>query len=317
MRSVIAFDIGGTKMAAAVVASDGTVLSSGRVATPVTDDGELIYRTLVTLGQDVIGYAGHAPAVAGAGCAGPMRYPEGIVSPLNAPGWREFPLKERLSATFHLPCIVDNDAKTVAVGEHWLGAGRGVTDLLGMVVSTGVGGGVIADGRLVHGARGNAGHIGHVVVWSDGPRCVCGARGCVEAIASGAALARRLRWAQDEGRSTDLPYGASAALIADAARAGDALAMELFRQAGEAVGRGIASSAALLDLQLIAIGGSVALKAWDLLGPPLEEELRRSARLFFTRDVRVVQAELGDAAGLLGAAALAFDLLGERRSVAR
>ncbi|MCA1645715.1 MAG: ROK family protein, partial [Chloroflexi bacterium] len=142
--------------------------------------------------------------------------------------------------------------------------------------------------------------------WPNGPLCGCGARGCVEAVASGSGLARRLTDALADGVNTSLRPGATAADIAAAARQGDALAAELFRTAGECVGRGIASAAALLDLELVVIGGSIALRAWDLLGPALETTLRTSARLDFTRTLRVALAELGDQAGLFGAAQLAF-----------
>jgi glucokinase len=178
--------------------------------------------------------------------------------------------------------------------------------MIGMVVSTGVGGGVILNGRLIHGFSGNAGHIGHVIVWPNGPLCGCGARGCVEGVSSGSGLARRLRVALDEGARTSLQRGASAEDIALAARAADPLAQELFRTAGEGVGRGIASAAAVLDLERVVIGGSIALKAWDLLGPPLLAEIERSACLDFTRGLRVYQAELGDEAGLYGAAQLGY-----------
>src|SRR5207244_1796400 len=246
----------------------------------------------------------------GVGCGGPMRYPEGAVSPLNIPAWRDFPLRERLARRFGTPCIVDNDAKALALGERWRGAGRGSNNMLGMVVSTGVGGGVILDGKLLHGHAGNAGHIGHIIVWPNGPLCGCGARGCVEGVASGSGLARRLAEALASGAMTSLAPGSTAVDIAAAARQGDALASELFRTAGEGVGRGIASAAALLDLELVVIGGSIALHAWDLLGPPLEATLRATAQLDFTRGLRVVHAELGDPAGLFGAARLAHQSAG-------
>ncbi len=304
-QHVLALDIGGTKLAAAVVAADGTITAGDRVAT-AAPDAEGLFAALERLCRGVLQAAAVPARAIGVGCGGPMRYPEGVVSPLNIPAWREFPLRARLVAAFGLPCVVDNDAKAMALGERWLGAGRGARNLLGMVVSTGVGGGAIVDGRLLHGEHGNAGHIGHVVVWPGGPRCGCGARGCVEAIASGTALARRIAAAQANGLARALPIGATAADAAAAARAGDAFAQRLFRDAGEAVGRGIASTAALLDLERVVLGGSIAVNAWDLLGPPLEAEVRRSARLDFTRGVRVCRAALGDAAGLVGAAALAL-----------
>jgi glucokinase len=297
-------------MAAALIDHDGSMLISERIATPRSDDADVLFAALEQVCRRLMASAGARVEAIGVGCGGPMQYPAGIVSPLNIPAWRDFPLRDRLIAAFGLPCCVDNDAKALAVGERWRGAGHGSDNMLGMVVSTGVGGGIILDGRLLHGFRGNAGHVGHVVVWPEGPACGCGGRGCVEAVASGTGLRRRLLEALASGTATCLDSSAAAADIAVAARAGDALAAELFRTAGDAVGRGIASAAALLDLELVVIGGSIALHAWDLLGPPLDVELRLRARLDFTRDVRVVQAELGDQAGLLGAAALGLSMVG-------
>jgi glucokinase len=242
----------------------------------------------------------------GCGCGGPQRWPEGVVSPLHIPLWRDFPLRARLEARFGVPAVVDNDAKAMALGEWWRGAGRGARHLLGMVVSTGVGGGIVVGGRVLDGAHGHAGHIGHVNVWPDGPRCACGAQGCLTAVASGSGIAARIRAARAEGTATALPPGATARDAAEAARRGDAFARSLFTDAGQALGRAIASAAALLDLDLVVIGGGVALGAWDLLGPHLVEELRVRSRIAFARDLRVARAALGDDAGLYGAAALAL-----------
>jgi glucokinase len=306
---VLAIDIGGTKMACGLISSDGELLASERFATAESLDPEALFAPLEVACRRLVAQSPHPPRAIGVGCGGPMRYPEGIVSPLNIHGWREFPLRQRLEQGFNLPTIVDNDAKALAVGERWRGAGHGSNNMLGMVVSTGVGGGVILDGQLLHGESGNAGHIGHIIVWPNGPPCGCGAHGCVEGVASGSGLARRLGAAQQEGQPTSLPRDATAADIAAAAREGDALAKFLFRTAGEAVGRGIASATALLDLERVVIGGSIALLAWDLLGPPLGAELHASAQLDFTRNLKVVHAELGDRAGLFGAAQLGLSLL--------
>ena len=295
-------------MAAAVVDLDGQVLASDRISTARSPDAEVLFGGLRSLCERLLA-SGLGVAAIGVGCGGPMLYPRGVVSPLNIPGWRGFPLRERLGAALNLPCVVDNDAKALALGERWRGAGQGSDNMLGMVVSTGVGGGIILDGRLLDGLGGNAGHIGHIIVWPNGPLCGCGARGCVEGVASGTGLARRLNTALADGRSTSLQPHANAEEIAVAARAGDGLAQELYRTAGEGVGRGIASAAALLDLDRVVIGGSIALHAWDLLGPPLQAEVGAAARLDFTRDVRVLHAQLGDQAGLYGAAQLAFSLL--------
>jgi len=305
--TALAIDVGGTKLAAGVVDADGRVLASDRISTPAAETAEDLFQVLETMCRGVLREAGTDVVAIGVGCGGPMLYPSGVVSPLNIPVWRQgFPLLDRLAAAFERRCVVDNDAKALALGERWQGAGRGSDNMVGMVVSTGVGGGIILNGRLLHGLAGNAGHIGHVIVWPGGPLCGCGARGCVEGVASGTGLVRRLGDALAAGIETRLAPGSTTAEIAAAARQGDALANELFRTAGEGVGQGIASTAALLDLELVVIGGSIALRAWDLLGPPLEAAVRNSARLDFTRGLRVVQAQLGDSAGLLGAAALAF-----------
>jgi glucokinase len=305
---VLALDIGGTKMAAAVVTSGGDLLGSDRIETPRSDDPEVLFEALRAMCHSLI--ANEDISAVGVGCGGPMRYPEGIVSPLNIPAWRDFPLRAKLERALQLRVTLDNDAKALALGERWRGAGQGSNNMLGMVVSTGVGGGIILDGQLLHGESGNAGHVGHIVVWPNGPPCGCGGRGCIEAVSSGTGLARRLNLALAESHApTRLAPGATAAQIAGAAREGDPLAQELFRSAGEGVGRGIASAAALLDLERVVIGGSIALRAWDLLGPPLEAELQASARLNFTRSLRVIHAALGDRAGLLGAAQMALSLL--------
>ncbi|MFI7704475.1 ROK family protein [Nonomuraea sp. NPDC049480] len=191
---ILAVDVGGTKMAAGLVGHDGTVVRSARVPTPQGADAHTLWKTLVALIEPLSeGVDG-----VGVGCGGPMAWPDGEVSPLNMPGWRAFPLRARLAERFPgLPVRLHNDAVCLAVAEHWKGAGQGSADMLGMVVSTGVGGGLILDGRLVNGGTGNAGHIGHVVVEPEGgPRCGCGGHGCLEAVARGPALTA---WALSQG----------------------------------------------------------------------------------------------------------------------
>jgi glucokinase len=239
-----------------------------------------------------------------------MLYPEGRVSPLNILLWRGFPLRAALQERYGRPALVDNDAKALALGEYTIGAGRGARCLLGMVVSTGVGGGIVEDGRLVHGVSGNAGHIGHVIAFPGGPLCGCGARGCVEGVASGTGLARRAREAKAEGLLPDLPAAPTGEDIVNAARAGEPTAARFVEEAGIAVGRGIASAAALLDLDRIVIGGGVALGAGDLLLGPLRRTLEQDARLDFTAGIerKVMLSDLGVEAALAGAAALLWGL---------
>lgn len=297
---MLALDVGGTKLAAAVVDGEGRVLATTRVPTPTGRrvDAQTIWRTVETV-LDHVCADRRAVGGVGVGCGGPMSWPAGEVSPINMPAWRGFPLRERLRRRYAgLPVRVHNDAVCLAVGEHWRGAGRGTGNLLGMVVSTGVGGGLVLGGRLIDGASGNAGHVGHVVVDPDGPPCGCGGHGCLEAIARGPAVAE---WARISGWH---PAGdASARQVAmDAARGHD-VALRALSRAGWALGVAIASATHLLDLEVVTVGGGLA-QAGPLLFDPLEDAFRRHARMGFAREVRVVPAALGQEAGLVGAAAL-------------
>lgn len=288
--SVLALDIGGTKLAAGLVDLDGRLVWTARTPTPPGADAEALWDALLTLATD-------APFTAiGVGCGGPMRWPEGVVSPLNIPGWRDFPLAQRLAAHFRVPVRVHNDAICFAVAEHWRGAGRGHDDMLGMVVSTGVGGGLVLGGRLHDGATGNAGHIGHVVVDPAGPSCTCGGRGCLEAVARGPAV---VAWALERGWRDPAPSGVA---LVDAARRGDRVATAALARAGTAIGVALASTVALLDLELVCVGGGLAA-AEDLLLHPLGTAYVEHAGVPYARAPRVVPATL-EHPGLIGAAAL-------------
>ena len=301
-RMVLAIDVGGTKLAVGVVDEGGRVLESRRAPNPnpPDGDGEAVLRSLLALidelGPDRSEYRG-----VGVGCGGPMRWPAGEVSPLNIPSWRGFPLRARLAEEFGLPVRLHNDAICLAVAEHWRGAGTGTRNLLGMVVSTGVGGGLILGDRLIDGASGNAGHIGHAIVHEFEPECRCGAVGCLEAIASGPNLAA---WAHGEGwrEGHALDQRTGLDLVEDARR-GDRIALTAMHRAGRALGIGIATATTLCDLEVVAIGGGLS-QAGPLLFNPLEASLRERIGLEFARGVRVVPAGLGQEAGLVGAAAL-------------
>ena len=301
----LALDVGGTKLAAGVVDQGGRLVTWARTPTPAGLDAEQVWRTLDALFTSVIEKSGLPEAElagVGCGCGGPMEWPAGRVSPLNLPAWRGFPLRDRLTARLPgRPVRVHNDAICLAAAEHWRGAGRGRSNMLGMVVSTGVGGGLILDGRLVSGASGNAGHIGHIVVdpSDDGPPCGCGGRGCLEAIARGPALAQ---WARAQGWRPGRG-DATARDLADDAAHGDAVGLAAMHRAGRALGLAIASAASLVDLEVVTVGGGVA-QAGPLLFEPLAQTLRVHARLDFTRHLQVVPAALGPSAGLVGAAAL-------------
>jgi len=294
LTPLLAIDIGGTKLAVALVGPDGSLLATARRATPVSTDAEEVWSALAAL----IGELAVEPvAGVGIGSGGPMR--DELVSPLNIPAWRDFPLAERIRALLPgIPVVLRNDAIAMAVGEHAYGAGQGARAFLGIVVSTGVGGGIVLDGEPVLGPTGNAGHIGHVVVDADGPPCACGGRGCLEAIARGPAV---VAWAQEQGWSG----GADGPALVAAARQGDAVPLAALTRAGRALGLACASVAAVLDLDLIAVGGGLSA-AGDLLLAPAVAAFERHARLEFATRCRLVPASLGGDAGLVGAGVLAL-----------
>ncbi len=297
---ILAIDIGGTKLASGLVAVNGELLTHQTRATPVTNDAEVLWNSLTDLVDSV---TAEAPAYlgVGVGCGGPMRWPSGEVSPVNIPGWREFPLLDRLRARYagDRPIDIHNDAIALAVAEHRWGAGRGIRNMLGIVVSTGVGGGLILNGQRIDGASGNAGHIGHMVVEPGGEPCACGGRGCLEQIARGPAIAAhaiKLGWLGD----------GTGIAVAAGARDGDPAALAAFTRAGRAVGTAIASAGALCDLELVVIGGGIA-QSGSIFWDPLRSAFSEHAGMEFVQRCRIVPAELGYLSGLSGAAALVLD----------
>lgn len=281
---MVAVDIGGTKLEAGLVGPDGAVLARARTSTRSDGAAGALWDDLRRLIDTVVG--DRSPVACGVGCGGPMTPGGETVSPLNIPAWRDFPLRSRLSGELGVPVFVDNDAKALARAEGWLGAARGEPDYLAMVVSTGVGGGVVVDGRLLHAAHGNAGHIGHVTVEPDGRPCACGARGCLEAEASGTAIA-----ALTGGPAAEAPA-------------------EIRRRAGRLVGRAVAGAAALCGITLAVVAGSVALGYGEDFFAAARQEAARRTGLGFTRGLRIEPAGLGSDGPLLGAAAVALSALG-------
>lgn len=288
MPDALAIDIGGTKLAVAVVDDEGTMRGRRTTAT-VGVDAAGLFATLTALVDAACRDAQVAVGsleVCGVGCGGPMRAGGEAVSPLNIPQWRDFPLLDRLTARLRIPVFVDNDAKALALGECWRGAARGERDFIAMVVSTGVGGGIVTDGRLLDGAFGNAGHIGHLVVVPGGRPCACGSAGCLEAEASGPSIE-----AITGGRAGDAPLG---------------VRMRTGRLVGEALG----SVANLLDLRLAVVAGSVALGFGEPFFAEAQAALDRTARLPYARGARVVPAGLGADGPLIGAAAVGWRRMG-------
>ncbi|MGN9836647.1 ROK family protein [Nonomuraea sp. H19] len=327
---VLAIDIGGTKLAAALVDEAGSMSCSATRPTPRTD----VMSALAALIAEVT-EGGPPPVAAGIGCAGPLDLATGTVSPVNMPSWRGFPLREEVHQLTGLPTVLAGDAQCFALGEHWLGAGRGSATLLGIVVSTGIGGGLVLDGVPLPGPTGNAGHVGHMSIDPYGERCECGGRGCVERYASGPNLTR---WALDNGWTPtphhaepgpDAPAGhgsatgsaahapagagstdgqqvkADARALARDAEAGHPVAVAAFERGARALAGMIASTAAAVELTTVVVGGGVA-GAGRVLFDPLERALDDVAGLAFVRAVHVRPSTLGVRAGLAGAAKLAW-----------
>ncbi|GAA4929915.1 ROK family protein [Streptomyces coeruleoprunus] len=300
-RLAAALDIGGTKIAGALVGGDGTILVRAQRPTPAREDGETVMGAVeAVLAELAASPLWGAAGAVGIGSAGPVDASAGTVSPVNVPGWRGYPLVERVRAvTGGRPVRLVGDGAAMTAAEHWLGAARGYDNALCMVVSTGVGGGLVLNGRLHPGPTGNAGHIGHISVDLDGDPCPCGARGCVERIASGPNIARR---ALADGWRPGPDGDTSAAAVATAARAGDPVAVASFERAAQALAAGIAATAALVEVEIAVVGGGVA-GAGDVLFVPLRRALADYATLSFVRDLTVAPALTGTDAGLLGAAA--------------
>ena len=297
MDLTLALDIGGTKIAAGLVDADGALIHHAKLPTP-DGDAEAVWTVVDTLVTEALADASGRVRGIGISSAGPIDLAGGTVSPINITAWRGFPIVERVSTLTGAPARLGGDGLCMALGERWRGAGRGARFLLGMVVSTGVGGGLVLDGAPYDGRTGNAGHVGHVVVDPDGGPCSCGGRGCVETIAAGPRMAQ---WARENGWKA--PPGADAKELADAAIGGNPVALQAFRRGATAVAAMIASVGAVCDLDLVVIGGGVA-KSEGLLFDPLREALKTYARLDFLRGLHVLPAELGGEAGLVGAAAL-------------
>ncbi|MEV0591944.1 ROK family protein [Nonomuraea cavernae] len=298
MSRVLAVDIGGTKLAAALVDEAGSVSRSATRPTPRTD----VMSALADLIGEVSG-GESAPEAAGIGCAGPLDLAKGTVSPVNMPSWRDFPVRDEVRRLTGLPTVLAGDAQCFALGEHWLGAGRGSSSLLGVVVSTGIGGGLVIDGVPLLGPTGNAGHVGHMTVDPYGEKCECGGRGCVERYSSGPNLAR---WALSNGWKAPDGSPADARALARDATAGEPVAVAAFERGARALAGMIASTAAATEVTSVVIGGGVSA-AGPVLFEPLARALDDVAGLAFVRAVRVQPSTLGVRAALAGAAKLAWD----------
>ncbi|UOE44658.1 ROK family protein [Agromyces larvae] len=296
----LAVDFGGTKVEAALVDADAAVVPGSRHRHP-TGPGRTADELDAAVAEVVRGALAALPdgaelAGVGLGSAGPVDLAAGTVSPLNVPAWRGHPLVDRLRALVPgVPVHLRIDGLCIALAEHWVGAGRDAHNLLGMIVSTGVGGGLVLGDRGAPSPSGNGGHIGHVEVGGFDDPCPCGGRGCLEAIASGP---RTVAWARTRGFE-----GTTGEDLAAAHAAGDPVAIAAVERAGRAIGQAIASATNLVDLDVVAIGGGFSRVAPALFDHARAAVAERTA-FEFARRVRIVPSGLGDEGPLIGAAAL-------------
>lgn len=310
---VLAVDLGGTNLRVAVVGADGSLTDRQHAPTDADQGPDSVLARMAALVESVAAAAG-LPAGAPVGIAspGPINPRSGVVyfTP-NLPGWRNVPLGPRIEQLTGRPTATANDANCAGLGEVAFGAARGRSDVIYLGLGTGVGGAVVSGGNLIDGVRGLGAELGHVCVSMDGPRCTCGAIGCLETYVSGWAIAREgeLVATTADGEAIRRAAASShinAGTIAAAAREGDEVARTILARAGRALGVAIGALTNIFNPELVVIGGGVARVGEYLLGPAREVVSSYSFHAM-REDLTIVDATLGDDGGLFGAAALAFD----------
>jgi glucokinase len=322
-RYILGIDLGGTNIVTAVMPEDGSRTFAVRTIPTHREFGaEGVVARIVQLAEESIaaaltetGARRDAITGVGIGAPGPLDRAEGVVRIAPNLGWRDFPLRRRVAEALRLPTALDNDANCATLGEWWIGAAQGARHVVGMTIGTGIGGGLILDGRIYHGASDVAGEIGHTTIDATGRRCACGSYGCLEAYASGPAIADRAREALASGEDSLLPQlvdgdlsRLSAETVYDAAEAGDTLARLLVRETAHFLGAGVANLLNIFNPEAVVIAGGVT-KAGDALFEPLRAEVRRRAFLPAVERCRIVPGALPGTAGVVGAVAMFRDCL--------
>ena len=303
----IGMDLGGTNIKAGLVSVEGKILEEKEVATEVRDGVDHVLNRMAGVIRDLAKTANRARVKgAGIGLAGQINIKRGIYhSGPNFPGWSNVPVALELEKRGGVPVVIDNDANLAALGEYAFGAGRGITEMLLLTLGTGVGGGLILNGQLYHGASDLAGEVGHASIDPDGPVCACGRKGCLEAFVGTKGILLRLKQKMDGGAESVLRKKVFESIvpkdIAMAAEQGDRIAIEVLHETGDILGFGLANFADILNIERIVIGGGVA-NAGDLILQPAREAFRREALKVVADACTIVKAELGNTAGLVGAA---------------
>ncbi len=309
MAEIIAgVDLGGTNIKAGLVTDAGEVLERHHIQTLAKRGAEAVAARICQVVKECMDKAGveasHVRGV-GVGSPGTIDLQNGVVlfSP-NLPGWRDIPLRRMIEEGLRMPCFLDNDANVAALAEQWVGAGRGASSLVLFTLGTGIGGGIIMDGRIWHGANGVAGEVGHMSINPDGPRCNCGNYGCFEIYASATGMVKRMRESIAQGVGSSLGTRGddfTAEDIYKAALAGDAAALDNIERTGRYLGLGASNIMHLVNPQVVVFSGGVTA-AGDMLMAPLRDEARKRTLEASARNVKICFAELPNDAGIIGAA---------------
>lgn len=312
-RAVLGLDIGGTKLAAAVVTADGQTHALTVQPTQRHDGPDRILQRLFDMGNSAIAASAldgiDAIQAVGISCGGPLDATAGVLqSPLHLPGWINVPIVAMAAREFDAPAVLENDATAAALGEFRYGAGVGVSTLLYLTISTGIGGGAVIDGRLHRGAAGNGGEYGHIMVSPGGRPCLCGRNGCLEAYASGTSIALRANEAVSAHPRSSLATLTTikAEDVSSAAVAGDEFAVSLWNETTELLSVAITDLVNIFEPDLVVLGGGVT-HAGDALLDPVRRTVLATAMKPAAKAARIQLAALGDAVCVVGAAALAFD----------
>lgn len=309
MAEAIGLDIGGTKIAGFRVRDDGRVQDRRTVSTPASDSDATV-DAAIAVAKELVS---HDVRAVGIGAAGMVDHQDVVLYSPNL-SYRNLPIGSRVGEAMGLPCVADNDANAAAWGEFRVGAGRDVDDMLLVTIGTGIGGGIVSGGRLIHGANGFAGEIGHIIVEPNGPLCGCGNRGCWEQVASGTAVERsgKLAAARDPGSllvslADGDPDRVTGRTVTEAARRNDEVALGILAEVGRRLGEGMAGLVNVLDPELVVAGGG-AVEAGELLLGPARAAFRQAVEApEYRPDVPVRAAALGNDAGGIGAALIALE----------
>ena len=316
-RYILGVDLGGTNIVVGAMSADGQrQFGMHSIPTRAELGADAVVERIVQLVERVAaetmaatGARREAFLGVGVGAPGPLDRERGLVIVTPNLGWRDFPLRDRVADAVRLPATLDNDANCATLGEWWLGAARGGRHVIGLTIGTGIGGGLILDGRLYHGASDVAGEIGHTTIDSTGRRCGCGNYGCLEAYASGPAIAERAREALAGGEPSSMPQlvggdlsRLTAALVYQAATQGDRLALEVVRETARLLGAGVANLLNIFNPDVVVLAGGVT-QAGDALFEPMRAEVRRRAFKPAVDACRIVPGALQGNAGVVGAIA--------------